>query len=50
MQSAGVTVAVNKNPAAAIFEIATYGIVGDVMEVLPLMTKKLKQRRLAPVE
>ena len=48
MQSSDVIVAINKNADSPIFEIATYGIVGDVMEVLPIMTKKLKERRMAP--
>ena len=47
MQSSDVIVAINKNPDAPIFEAATYGIVGDVFQVLPTMIDKLKQRRLA---
>ena len=33
------------NPNAPIFNVATYGIVGDVMEVLPMMIRKFKQIR-----
>jgi electron transfer flavoprotein alpha subunit len=45
MQSSDVIVAINKDPAAPIFKVATYGIVGDLKEVLPLLTKKIRARR-----
>ncbi|MEW5768509.1 MAG: electron transfer flavoprotein subunit alpha [bacterium] len=43
MQSSDCIVAINRDPAAPIFDIATYGIVGDLFEVLPLLTTKLKE-------
>jgi electron transfer flavoprotein alpha subunit len=43
MQSSDIIIAINKNPEAPIFNVATYGIVGDVNEVIPLLIKKLKE-------
>jgi len=45
MQSSDVIIAINKDPNAPIFSVATYGIVGDVMEVLPVMIRKFKELR-----
>jgi len=43
MQSSDIIIAINKNPEAPIFNVATYGIVGNIYEVLPLLIKKLKE-------
>lgn len=43
MQSSDIIIAINKDPYAPIFGVATYGIVGDVLEIVPAMTKKFKE-------
>ncbi len=45
MQSSDVIIAINKNGDAPIFNVATYGMVGDVLEVLPLLTKEIRQAK-----
>jgi electron transfer flavoprotein alpha subunit len=45
MQSSDVIIAINKNPEAPIFSVATYGIVGDAQEILPMLTKKIKEAK-----
>ena len=43
MKNAGTIVAVNKDPEAPIFDIADYGIVGDIFEVMPVLTEEIQK-------
>ncbi|PIE57871.1 MAG: electron transfer flavoprotein subunit alpha [Desulfobulbus propionicus] len=43
MQSSEVIVAINRDEHAPIFDLATYGIVGDLYEVLPALIKRIRE-------
>jgi len=45
MQNAQCIIAVNTDPKAPIFDGAHYGVVGDVLELLPVLTDKVKARK-----
>ncbi|MGW3470603.1 electron transfer flavoprotein subunit alpha/FixB family protein [Saccharopolyspora sp. NPDC000995] len=45
MQTSKTIVAVNKDPEAPIFEIADFGIVGDLFKVAPQLTEEITKRR-----
>jgi electron transfer flavoprotein alpha subunit len=45
MQTAKVIVAVNKDAESPVFEIADFGIVGDLFQVLPQATEEIKKRK-----
>ncbi|MBL8769564.1 MAG: electron transfer flavoprotein subunit alpha/FixB family protein [Planctomycetes bacterium] len=45
MSSSRVIVAINKDKEAPIFKLATYGIVGDVFEVVPALTAEIRKAK-----
>ena len=45
MKNAGTIIAVNKDAEAPIFDIADYGIVGDIFDVMPVLVEEIKKAK-----
>lgn len=45
MQDSDMVIAINRDSSAPIFEVATYGIVGDLFQVVPALTKKIREMK-----
>ena len=47
MEESDIIIAINKDETAPIFDAADYGIVGDVLKIVPILTEKIKTERAA---
>jgi electron transfer flavoprotein alpha subunit len=45
MKNAGTIIAINKDPRAPIFKTAHYGIVGDLLKVVPVLKERIRKQR-----
>ena len=45
MKQSGLILAINKDPKAPIFNVAHYGIVGDLFQVVPALVAKVRERK-----
>jgi electron transfer flavoprotein alpha subunit len=50
MSTARVIVAINTDPHAPIFDIATYGIVGDCLQIVPILAEQLRRAMRQPAQ
>ena len=47
MEESDIIIAINKDETAPIFDVADYGIVGDLNKIVPLLTAKIKEAKAA---
>ena len=47
MEESDIIIAINKDPSAPIFDVADYGIVGDMNKIVPILTEKIKAEKAA---
>ena len=47
MEESDIIIAINKDETAPIFDVADYGIVGDLNKILPALTEKIKEEKAA---
>jgi electron transfer flavoprotein alpha subunit len=45
MQDSDLIIAINRDQEAPIFEVAHYGIVGDLFQVVPVLTRKIREMK-----